>query len=85
MTQKINELFINHPAIMVFSVALLAFIVSHVLSISGAFEALNHDKRDDYIQELKAIIEKQATRIESLERRVYNEANWHVCSNCEDL
>ena len=85
MKQKINNLFINDPGIMVFSVALLSFIVSHVLSISGVFEAWNHEARDVYIQELKAVIEKQATRIDALERRVYNEATWHVCMDCEDF
>ena len=70
---------------MVFSMALIAFIASHILSISGAYDAWNHDERDVYIQELKAIIEKQATRIESLERWVYNEATWHICTNCKDF
>ena len=85
MTQKINELFSNHPAIMVFSIALLAFVASHILSISGALEVLNRDSRDVYIEELRTVIEKQAHRIEMLERRIYNEANWHVCVHCEDF
>lgn len=82
---KITSIFDKHPAFMVFVIAIFAFTVSHILNITGFFEAWNCDSRDSYIQELKSIIETQEHRIKLLERRVYEEANWHVCANCEDF
>jgi hypothetical protein len=79
---KIKSIFDKHPAFMIFAIAAFAFAVSHILNITGFFEAWNHATRDEYIQELKTVIQAQERRIKLLERRVYEESNWHVCAAC---